>query len=70
VTVSIVVPLFERVWAIAIPEPAEYPVTVGELATAVHAKVVPDTFEERPTEEVCPEHRVWAGGVKVRSGVG
>jgi hypothetical protein len=65
-----VVPLFERVWAIVMPDPAEYPVTFGELATAVQAKVVPDTFEERPIEEVCPEHRVCAGGVKARSGVG
>ena len=38
-------PELKSVWAIRFPVPAENPERLGELDTAVHVKVAPDTCE-------------------------
>ena len=65
-------PLFVIVIIGKLPVPGVVnPVRLGELATPVHAKVVPITLDVKGTAPVgTPEHRVCAVGVFTMAGVG
>ena len=63
-------PEFVSVWAMEVPDPAEYPLTVPDEAEAVQVKVVPGTVERTWILVVCCEQMVCAVGLKKTSGLG
>ena len=56
VTLSTVDPGFTRIWLKLLPLPPEYPETVGAVAEALQLKMVPAVADEKPSENVSPEH--------------